>query len=206
MTKGTRLLIGPEADLYFNTCQKLRETLRAQGFMEVYLPSLWDQQTFIDKAGPEILGQMYAFKDKGDRDICLIPEATALVQKMWNETWKGAYKWPLKIFYIQRCYRYERPQSGRYREFTQCGVEILGKGTKEEAIDSLKRTLAAFPVVYRLNESVKRGLSYYVEEGFEAEVDTLGAQKQIAGGGRYAEGIGWAIGVDRLMLALKEEP
>lgn len=201
MTKGTRLLIGPDADNYFNTCDLLRSNLKMQGFQEVYLPSLWDQQTFVDKAGPEILEQMYAFKDKGDRDICLIPECTALIQKMWNETWKGAYKWPLKIFYIQRCYRYERPQAGRYREFTQCGVEILGRGTKEEAISSLRTALASFAINYTLNESVKRGLSYYVEDGFEVEVATLGAQKQIAGGGRYAEGIGWAIGVDRLMLA-----
>ena len=204
MTKGTRLLIGKEADLYFDTCQQLREALRTLGFREVYLPSLWDQQTFVDKAGPEILGQMYSFKDKGLRDICLIPECAALRQKMWNETWKGAYKWPLKVFYIQRCYRYERPQAGRYREFTQCGVEILGKGSKEEAINSLKDVLARFPISYKLNESVKRGLSYYVEDGFEVEVETLGAQKQIAGGGRYAEGIGWAIGVDRLMLALEK--
>ena len=196
-------MIGEEADLYYGVVDKLQLVLRSQGFQQVYLPSMWDQQTFVDKAGPEILGQMYTFKDKGDRDICLIPEATALVQQMWNETWKGAYKWPLKIFYIQRCYRYERPQSGRYREFTQCGVEILGKGTKEEAIESLKVTLSSFFIDYTLNESVKRGLSYYVEDGFEAEVATLGAQKQVAGGGRYAEGIGWAIGVDRLMLAIK---
>ncbi len=45
------------------------------------------------------------------------------------------------------------------------------------------------------------GIGYYVEEGFEAECACLGAQKQVAGGGRYTEGIGWAVGVDRLMLA-----
>lgn len=51
---------------------------------------------------------------------------------------------------------------------------------------------------------MKRGLTYYVDDGFEAECEKLGAQKQIAGGGRYAEGIGWAIGVDRLLLATKQ--
>ena len=56
---------------------------------------------------------------------------------------------------------------------------------------------------YSFNPAVKRGLTYYVEDGFEAEVASLGAQKQVAGGGRYAEGIGWAIGVDRLMLAIQ---
>ncbi len=206
MIKGTRLLVGEEADLYFDTCQSLRMKLRSLGFQEVYLPSMWDQQTFVDKAGPEIMNQMYAFKDKGDRDICLIPECTALIQKMWNEEWDGRYKQPFKIFYIQRCYRYERPQAGRYREFTQAGVEILGnRAQKEDAVSSLRACLDQFEVPYSFSDTVKRGLSYYVEDGFEAEVSYLGAQKQVAGGGRYKEGIGWAIGVDRLMLAIQKK-
>jgi len=206
MIKGTRLLIGDEANLYFDICQDLRFKLRELDFQEVYLPSMWDQQTFIDKAGPEIINQMYTFKDKGDRDICLIPECTALIQKMWNEEWVNRIKQPLKIFYIQRCYRYESPQAGRYREFTQAGIEILGnKASKEEAVSSLKECLDIFNIDYSFSDTVKRGLSYYVEDGFEAEVSYLGAQKQVAGGGRYKEGIGWAIGVDRLMLALQRK-
>jgi histidyl-tRNA synthetase len=207
MVKGTRLLIGEEADLYFSTCQGIRAALVAQGFNEILLPSMWDQQTFIDKAGPEIINQMYAFKDKGDRDICLIPECTAVVQKMWNDEWHNRVRHPMKIFYIQRCYRYEKPQAGRHREFTQAGVELLGnRVTKEDAVKALKETLNLFGIPYQFNDTVKRGLSYYVEDGFEAEVSYLGAQKQIAGGGRYKEGIGWAIGVDRLMLAIQGKP
>lgn len=155
----------------------------------------------MNKAGPEILGQMYTFKDKGDRDICLVPEGTALIQQMFNENWNKCMKKPVRIFYVQRCYRYERPQAGRYREFTQIGVERLGGGDgRDEVVSLLKKCLGLFPVKYNFNDSVKRGLSYYVEDGFEVEVESLGAQKQIAGGGRYKEGIGWAIGLDRLML------
>jgi histidyl-tRNA synthetase len=73
MVRGTRLLIGPEADLFFNITTKLRETLRGLGFQEVLLPSLWDQATFTWKAGPEILNQMYTFKDKAERQVCLHP-------------------------------------------------------------------------------------------------------------------------------------
>jgi histidyl-tRNA synthetase len=58
-------------------------------------------------------------------------------------------------------------------------------------------------VPYLLDREVKRGLGYYIEDGFEARSPQLGAQQQIAGGGRYAEGIGWAIGLDRLLLALE---
>jgi histidyl-tRNA synthetase len=167
---------------------------------------LWEQSTFIVKAGPEVLGQMYAFKDKGDRDICLIPEATALIQEQYNTSWAQSWPKPIRLFYVQRCYRYDRPQRGRYREFTQVGIELLGgtpPGDREEVLGLLGQVLGLFPLAYDLKDGVKRGLSYYVEDGFEAEVASLGAQKQVAGGGRYAEGVGWAIGLDRLLLALE---
>jgi histidyl-tRNA synthetase len=149
---------------------------------------------------------MWAFNDKGDRPVCLIPEVTGLVQELYRDQWsKIKPKKPMRLFYCNRCYRYERPQAGRYREFTQFGVELLGGSgpvDKEEVTELLRRCLDALPVEYTFVESVKRGLTYYVEDGFEVEVSSLGAQKQVAGGGRYAEGIGWAIGVDRLRLAL----
>ena len=150
---------------------------------------------------------MYAFQDKGGRDICLIPEATAIIQEQFNTSWAKSWPKPIRIFYVQRCYRYDRPQKGRYREFTQIGAELLGGSKPDdraEVVSLLQAVLGLFPIRYELKEGVKRGLSYYVEEGFEAEVASLGAQKQVAGGGRYREGIGWAIGLDRLLLALEE--
>ena len=146
---------------------------------------------------------MWAFEDKGQRPVCLIPEVTGLVQELWRDTWQGQGK-PLKLFYVSRCYRYERPQAGRYREFTQFGVEYLGGSQpddREEVINALRICLDAVGIEYNFNDGVKRGLNYYVEDGFEVECPKLGAQKQVAGGGRYNEGIGWAIGVDRLLLA-----
>jgi histidyl-tRNA synthetase len=53
---------------------------------------------------------------------------------------------------------------------------------------------------FEVNTSVKRGLAYYTAEGFEIAVPELGAQKQVVGGGAYAQGVGFAIGFDRLML------
>lgn len=160
----------------------------------------------MDKAGPGILGQMYTFGDKKGRPCCLIPEVTAIIQEEWRESWSKTQRAPYKIFYVSRCYRYERPQRGRYREFTQLGVEILGGDpdeTKVEAIETLRGVFDNLGVEYRFCDSVRRGLSYYIEDGFEVECETLGAQKQIAGGGRYDEGVGWAVGVDRLVLALE---
>lgn len=61
-------------------------------------------------------------------------------------------------------------------------------------------------LAYAFDAAVRRGLAYYTEDGFEVRCDQLGAQKQVAGGGRYAEGIGWAIGLERLILALTASP
>ncbi len=146
---------------------------------------------------------MWAFEDKGKRPVCLVPEATAPVQEMWRNEWSKTMK-GRSIFYVARCYRYERPQAGRYREFTQIGIELLGADADDaRAISLLRECLDATGVEYTMSDAVKRGLAYYVADGFEAECAKLGAQKQIAGGGRYAEGVGWAIGLDRLLLALE---
>lgn len=148
---------------------------------------------------------MWAFRDKGDRPVCLIPEVTGLIQEQWRENWSKTMK-TRKVFYVSRCYRYERPQAGRYREFTQIGVEYLGCDARGDYVvyDALTTVLRKMRVQnWEYRDSIKRGLAYYVEDGFEVECPVLGAQKQIAGGGRYAEGTGWAIGLDRVMLTMR---
>lgn len=151
---------------------------------------------------------MWTFKDRGERSVCLNPEITGIIQECWRNEWSKSWPKPSKIFYLSRCYRYERPQAGRYREFTQFSIEILGdNGSQTQTCkDILQACMENFKVDFRFTDSVKRGLSYYIEDGFEVECPILGAQKQVAGGGRYPEGIGWAIGVDRLMLALQKTP
>ena len=149
-------------------------------------------------------GLMWTFDDRGGRRVCLVPEVTGMVQEMWNAGWDRTMRKPAKLFYAARCYRYDRPQAGRYREFTQFGIEILGgkaPDDREEALAALRACLASVGVACDFREGVERGIGYYVGDGFEAECPSLGAQKQVAGGGRYREGIGWAIGVDRLLLA-----
>jgi histidyl-tRNA synthetase len=177
-----------------------------RGFEEVVIPSIWAQGTFVGRAGEEVLDQMYAFEDKRGRPICLIPEVTGIVQERWAKAWSKNRPKPLRIFYVSRCYRYERPQKGRYREFTQLGVEILG-GELQPCLLEVRRVLLdlldAVGLEYEVRDAVRRGLSYYSAPGFEIECPTLEAQKQVAGGGPYSGGVGWAIGVERLLLALE---
>lgn len=180
-----------------------------RGYEEIVVPSLWEQRTFIEKGGAGIVSQMYAFDDKKGRPICLVPEITGLIQDVWKSDWQRGATGPRRLFYEARCFRYERPQRGRYREFTQLGVEMLGGAApddRNEVETLLRQLLDRIGVAYEFVERVQRGLGYYLDDGFEAVCPALGAQKQVAGGGRYAEGVGWAVGIDRLLLALEPPP
>ncbi len=145
---------------------------------------------------------MWTFRDRSRVNACLVPEATAMIQEMWNNGWSATMPKPARLFYVARCYRFEEPQEGRYREFTQFGVEALGQNiARDEVIALMKACLEELGIPYTFNDKVRRGLRYYIDAGFETECAALGASKQLGGGGRYAEGIGWALGVERLMMA-----
>lgn len=177
-----------------------------EGLQELIVPAIWESQTFLNKLGMEKENQMWTFADKGNRACCLVPEITGIVQEMWRNEWSKNMK-GLSLFYIARCYRYDRPQAGRYREFTQVGVELLGEQSNAtRALNLLQTVVAQYCPSMETKSNVQRGLSYYVANGFEVEASWLGAQKQVAGGGCYAEGVGWAIGLDRLDLARQTLP
>src|SRR4051812_14811845 len=85
----------------------------ANGFEEIIIPSIWELKTFQEKAGgSEILNQMWSFRDKGDREVTLIPEVTGVIQELYRQEWEKSLPKPIKLFYINRCYRYDRPQKG----------------------------------------------------------------------------------------------
>ena len=73
--------------------------------------------------GEGIIEEMYVFEDKGGRRLALRPEITAAVIRMYINEAKVAPK-PLRWCYFADCFRYERPQKGRYRQFWQFGVEL----------------------------------------------------------------------------------
>lgn len=154
---------------------------------------------------------MFNFNDKNNRGVCLVPEITGIVQELFRNNFFKTSSNPnytRKLFYISRCYRYEKPQLGRQREFMQLGVEIITteenkkEQYKQECITLLKKILDTVNTQYIFVDSVKRGLTYYIEDGFEVECNNLGSQRQIAGGGSYKEGVGFAIGLERWILAL----
>jgi len=100
------------------------------GFGEVVTPTFEHSELFTARSGEAIVDEMYVFRDKGDREMALRPEITASVIRYFvNEMSK--FPRPLKLYYVGNCFRYENPQSGRYREFYQLGAELIGTMTPE---------------------------------------------------------------------------
>jgi histidyl-tRNA synthetase len=200
--KGTRILIGNEKRTITNMMAKY---LIEKGYQEISIPVIQYQETFNGKVGEENNNLMFNFTDRGNRNICLAPEYTAVIQKLANTTFK--FQKDIKLFYVQECFRGENPQAGRYRQFTQFGVEIINpsKDYLEELIGDASELIKCFGIEgFEINRSVVRGLDYYKDgKGFEISYDKLGSSKQICGGGEYEGGIGFAIGVDRLLNALE---
>jgi len=145
---------------------------------------------------------MYVFPDKKERSLCLRPEGTATIQLLADKHWKQQKD--VKLWYFEKCWRYERPQKGRYREFFQLGVEWINPSDMVNAENKLvglaMHLCSLVSTNYTINVNAVRGLSYYVKNGFEISYEELGAQSQVVGGGAYKQGIGFAIGFDRLML------
>jgi len=289
------------------------------GYQEIQTPMFEILDLFTAKSGEGIMEELYSFTDKGNRDLALRPELTAPVMRFYVDKLQMQAK-PLKLFYFGNCFRYDRPQKGRYREFRQAGCEIIGTDTpeayaelialaynllkniglkeitvnignlnilasmfamlnlskekqkqliplidkaqfndvsdflqdigvkKEEAkrfLDVLqtseikeietyveKNELARQELVklkailellsnsfkikkYKIKMSIVRGLDYYKGIVFEMDAPSLGAEKQLCGGGAYelislfggreTPTAGFAIGFDRTILALETE-
>ncbi len=203
--KGTRILCGELAAIRRKMVNTWADIAIECGYQEIVLPSLEKEEIYLDKVGEELVErQMYRFKDKKDRNLCLRPEGTATCQLIAQ---KYKYDKDIKLFYDVRCWRYEQPQSGRYREFSQFGIEVLNPRVKELGglVDMALQMLTAFVPreILVVNTNAKRGLSYYDGDGFEIEIPDMGAQRQVVGGGIYKEGMGFAIGTDRFLSRLE---
>lgn len=300
----------------------LRKTAEIFGYGEVATPTFEHSELYTERSGEAIKNEMYLFKDKGGRELSLRPELTLPTMRFYADELRNMPK-PIKVYYFGNCFRYERPQSGRFREFWQFGAEIIGCGDYEgdaeiialavgcirntglddfitrighlgvlrallsemgiggedqskcmqlidkgeldefygilethastnegiehikallrleksskipnetkdilggnekalkalENLENILKTLKALGVEdYIIDLGIARGLDYYTGMVFEIDVPSLGAEKQVCGGGAYtlaelfgAEptiSTGFAIGFDRVMMALERK-
>ncbi len=113
---------------------KWRDVARRYGFVEYDGPPLEPLDLFTKKSGQEIVGQLYNFKDKGDREVALRPEMTPTLARLVTARHKD-FKKPLKWFSIPQVFRYERQQKGRLREHFQLNCDIIGEAGLEADIE-----------------------------------------------------------------------
>jgi histidyl-tRNA synthetase len=101
------------------------EQAARHGFLRVATPTFESLDLFTAKSGDAVVGELYAFEDKGGRPLTLRPELTAPVMRMVANEMRSVPK-PMRLAYYGSCFRYEEFKTARYREFWQYGCEIIG--------------------------------------------------------------------------------
>lgn len=127
--RGTKDITPKESYKWNFLENKFKEICSIYGYEEIRTPIFEHTELFKRGVGDTtdiVQKEMYSFVDKGDREITLKPEGTAGVVRAFIEHKMNADAQPTKLFYITPCFRYERPQSGRQRQFHQFGVEAIG--------------------------------------------------------------------------------
>ncbi len=122
--RGTRDYMPAEHERLIATRAALEGTLEAWGYQPVDLPVLERRELYLKKAGEELLGKLYDFVHHG-RGLALRPEWTASVLRAYLKSLQSE-PLPVRLRYGGPVFRYERPQRGTYRQFTQVGVELIG--------------------------------------------------------------------------------
>lgn len=117
------------------------------GFAEIRTPVFEHTELFLRSVGDTtdvVEKQMYTFEDKGGRSVTLRPEGTAGAVRAMLEN--GLYNagYPVKLYYVTSCYRYEKPQAGRLRELHQFGVEMFGAAEPVADVQVIALALQAF--------------------------------------------------------------
>ncbi len=171
--RGTRDFLPEEMEKRRHVERIMRKIAESYGYREVCTPTFEHLELFTIKSGEQIVEEIYSFKDKGGRDLALRPELTAPVMRMFvNEC--SVMPRPLRFYYFANCFRYERPQKGRYREFWQFGVELIGSDEPEseaEVIALASRILDELGIDYELHVG-HVGILRNVLRGVEDEISS----------------------------------
>ena len=252
--KGTADLLPGTTNLWEKVEEVAREVFDQFGYRGIRTPMFEDYNVFSRNVGDTsdiVEKEMYDFHDKGDRHIALRPEGTAGVVRAYveNKLYGPEYPKPYKVYYMGPMFRYERPQSGRQREFHQIGVEALNNESPQIDVEVIAMAMQLFkrfgvPNVKltintlgdkQVREDYREALINFLKPHydelssdsqermyhtiFEIMSDSPvfgGGYTTVCAGGRYnglisqlggpeEGGIGFGMGVERLMLLLQEE-
>jgi len=127
--KGTRDILPPESRLWNAVEGTALRIFSGFGYDEIRLPLIEPTELFVRSVGEGtdiVSKEMYTFPDRKGRSLTLRPEGTAGVARAFIENGLGQRPQPLRLCYLGPMFRYEKMQRGRYRQFAQIGIEILG--------------------------------------------------------------------------------
>ena len=135
--KGTYDVVAPFSVLWLAVRDALSTPPKNSGYSYIETPIFEDTALFVRGVGEStdvVSKEMYTFEDKGGRSLTLKPEGTAGVLRAMLENRMDRGALPAKVWYTGPHFRYEQPQSGRYRQHTQVGVETIG--SSDPAVDA----------------------------------------------------------------------
>lgn len=164
--KGTQDILPDESTNWRFVETTLADIAKSFGFSEIRTPVFEHTELFSRGVGDTtdvVQKEMYTFDDKGGRSITLRPEGTAGAMRSYLENGLFNEASPTKVFYQLTCYRYEKPQAGRLREFHQFGVECFGAGAP-----------AADAEIISLGNEI---FSFFGVEGVELQINSIGCKQ-----------------------------
>jgi len=151
--KGVRERLPERAYALKELMERIRERFESYGYL-LYIPPTYEHSDlFVLRSGEEIRERMFVFRSKsGKKEYALRPEVTAQIARS-VALGKISYPRPIRLYYFANVFRYEEPQRGRYREFRQAGVELIGSSN----------ILADAETIALLEDSVESvGVSEYI--------------------------------------------
>lgn len=125
--KGTQDFVPPDSERRLQVEATFRRLAETYGYRAIITPTFEHTAVFVKSSGETsdiVTKEMYSFKDRAGRDLTLRPEGTPGVVRAVLE---NQARMPCRLYYVGPCFRYSRPQKGRYREFGQLGIEALGE-------------------------------------------------------------------------------
>ena len=127
--KGTQDFVPPDSERRRQVEETFRRMAETYGYREIITPTFEHAAVFEKSSGATsdiVTKENYTFKDRGGRDLTLRAEGTPCVVRAVLE---NRLRLPCRLYYVGPCFRYGRPQKGRFREFGQVGIEALGEAS-----------------------------------------------------------------------------
>ncbi len=160
--RGTQDVLPQDAPYWRHVINTIHRVAGLYGYEQIDLPMFEDTALFVRGVGEgtDIVDkEMYTFRDRGDSELTLRPELTAGVMRAFVEHGMHVWPKPVKVYAIGPCFRYERPQAGRFRQHTQLTVEAIGE--QDPALDvevmsvawQLYAELGAQKLSYQINST-----------------------------------------------------